>query len=238
MGDFLENMYDYQLEKIRSDRQRQKERYRHHRRANQFEKEKQVRRGKDKNLINSLCNYEYEEIIHHEGIKEATEPNAIHYGLVQNDTLGRGDQLRLFKENFEEFDLPYTIHFDTNLHNRPFPVDQYFEWDYYKDAIEKALDLENGFAEFLKEGWREIKKKTQRTNRWFGYEYIISSYTDEKKYHHYQELRRHCKIYNKIETKPLRNLDKILIQKMWYYDDPDDFPLPFYKKHPFCEWVY
>lgn len=232
MGDFLENMYDYQLEKIRSDRQRQKERYRRHRRANRFEKEKQVRRGKGKNLINSLCNYEYEEIIHYEGIKEAAEPNAIHYGLVQ------GDQLRLFKKNFEEFDLPYTIHFDSNLRNYPFPTDEYFKWDYYKDAIEEVLDPKTDFTEFLKEGWREIRKKTKRTNKWFGYEYVILSYKDEKKYHHYQELERHCQMYNKIETKPLRNLDKCYIQKIWYYDDPDDFPLPFYVKHPFCEWVY
>ena len=232
MGDFLENMYDYQLEKIRSDRQRQKKRYRHHRRANRFEKEKQVRRGKGKNLINSLCNYEYEEIIHYEGIKEAAEPNAIHYGLVQ------GDQLHLFKENFEEFDLPYTIHFDSNLRNYPFPTDEYFKWGYYKDAIEKAFDLENGFTELLKEGWREIRKKTKRTNKWFGFEYVISSYTDEKKYHRYRELECQCDIYNKIWTKPLRQLDKQYIRQMQKYDDPDDFPLPFYTRHPFCEWVY
>lgn len=238
MGDFLENMYDYQLEKIRSDRQRQKERYRRHRKANQFEKEKQVRRGKGKNLIKSLCNYEYEEIIHHEGIKEAVEPNAIHYSLVQNDKFGRGDQLRLFKENFEEFDLPYTIHFDTNLHNRPFPVNQYFRWDHYKDAIEEALDLENDFAEFLKEGWREVKKKTQPTHKWYYWEYVILSYKDEKKYHRYKELEHQCNINNKIWSKPLRRLNKQYIQKMWYYDDLDDFPLPFYTKRPSWEWLY
>lgn len=232
MGDFLENMYDYQLEKIRNDRQRQKERYRHHRKANRLEKEKQVRRGKGKNLINSLCNYDYEEIIHHEGIREAVEPGAIHYGLVQEG------ELRIFKENFEEFDLPYTIHFDSNLKHHPFPTDEYFRWEYYKDAVEDALDLEADFTEFLKEGWREIRKKTKPTNKWFGYEYIILSYKDEKKYRRYEELQRHCQMYNKIRTKPLRNLDKRYIQKMWHHDDPDDFPLPFYTKHPFCEWVY
>lgn len=232
IDDMIQKVQTKKIDDLQWEKGREKERYRRHRRANRFEKEKQVRRGKGKNIIESLCNYDYEEIIHHEGIKEAAEPNAIHYGLVQ------GDQLRLFKENFEEFDLPYTIHFDSNLRNYPFPTDEYFKWDYYKDAIEEALDLENGFAEFLKEGWREVKKKTQRTNRWFGYEYIILSYKNEKKYRRYKELQRHCQMYNKIRTKPLRNLDKRYIQKMWYHDDPDDFPLPFYNKHPFCEWVY